>query len=121
MHSFVPYGMVLCLICVPALMLRCCGSCLLLFPAHYLSTCRALVRENISSARVKVKSDVDNIAGVKLPTFVPEVGSADANELTGLAQGGAAIQTCKAQWEKYCLFFLRFCYSHIIYFYLSGF
>eukprot|EP00041_Stephanoeca_diplocostata_P010317 m.163672 g.163672 ORF g.163672 m.163672 type:complete len:257 (+) comp18109_c1_seq2:83-853(+) len=60
----------------------------------------ALVRENISTARVKVKSDVDNIAGVKLPTFIPEVGSADANELTGLAQGGAAIQTCKAQWEK---------------------
>jgi len=60
----------------------------------------ALVRENIGRARMKVRSDVDNIAGVKLPTFEPEVGSADANELTGLGKGGAAIQDCKRQWEQ---------------------
>lgn len=37
----------------------------------------ALVRENIGTARMKVKSDTDNIAGVRLPTFEPMVGSAD--------------------------------------------
>lgn len=60
----------------------------------------ALVRENITTARMRVKFEQDNIAGVKLPIFEPIVGTADANELTGLGKGGAAIQDCKKQWEQ---------------------
>mmetsp|Transcript_103464 Transcript_103464/g.144129 ORF Transcript_103464/g.144129 Transcript_103464/m.144129 type:complete len:255 (-) Transcript_103464:66-830(-) len=60
----------------------------------------ALVRENITTARMRVRADTDNIAGVKLPTFEPVVGTADANELTGLGKGGQAIQDCKKQWEQ---------------------
>lgn len=43
---------------------------------------------------------MDNIAGVKLPTFVPEEKGADVNELTGLSRGGEKIKDCKEQWLK---------------------
>ena len=48
----------------------------------------------------KVRTEVDNIAGVKLPTFVPEEKGADVNELTGLSRGGEKIKDCKEQWLK---------------------
>lgn len=58
-----------------------------------------VVRENIGTARLKVKSEFDNIAGVKIPKFVPDVGGQDSNDLLGVGQGGKSIQTCKSQWE----------------------
>lgn len=58
-----------------------------------------VVRENIGKARLKVKSDFDNIAGVKIPKFIAEVGGNDANDLLGVGQGGKSIQSCKDQWE----------------------
>jgi len=59
-----------------------------------------VVRQNVGKARVKVRTEVDNIAGVKLPTFVPEEKGADVNELTGLSRGGEKIKDCKEQWLK---------------------
>ena len=57
------------------------------------------MRENIGTARLKIKFDQDNIAGVKIPKFIPEVNARDDNDLLGVGQGGAAIQNCKGQWE----------------------
>jgi V-type H+-transporting ATPase subunit D len=59
-----------------------------------------VVRQNVNKARLKVRSELDNIAGVKLPTFVPEEKGADANELTGLSRGGEKVRDCKEQWSK---------------------
>lgn len=63
------------------------------------STFSNVVRENISSARLKVKSDFYNIAGVKIPKFHTEVSGSDGNELLGVGQGGRSIQSAKEQWE----------------------
>jgi len=59
-----------------------------------------VVRQNAAKARLRVRSEVDNIAGVKLPTFVPYEHGADSNELTGLSKGGGSIKSCKDQWVK---------------------
>jgi len=59
-----------------------------------------VVRQNAAKARLRVRSEVDNIAGVKLPTFVPYEHGADNNELTGLSKGGESIKSCKDQWVK---------------------
>jgi len=59
-----------------------------------------IVRQNAGKARMKVRSEVDNIAGVKLPTFLPVQAGVDSNELTGMAKGGAAIKVCREQWVK---------------------
>jgi vacuolar-type H+-ATPase subunit D/Vma8 len=43
-----------------------------------------IVRENVSTARMKVHCDQDNIAGVRLPTFAPRVGTSDGAPLLPL-------------------------------------
>jgi len=58
-----------------------------------------VVRENIGTARLKIRFDQDNIAGVKIPKFIPEVNPRDEMDLLGVGQGGKAIQNCKGQWE----------------------
>jgi len=59
------------------------------------------IMENVSSAYMKVKMSVDNVAGVQLPVFEPRAGTADASmELTGLHKGGQQIQNARLAFQK---------------------
>ncbi|GER48155.1 ATP synthase subunit d, partial [Striga asiatica] len=61
-----------------------------------------VVRENVQSAALKVRSYQENIAGVKLPKFeyFIEGGGETKNDLTGLARGGQQVQACRAAYVK---------------------
>ncbi|KAL8516135.1 hypothetical protein ACS0TY_014706 [Phlomoides rotata] len=59
-----------------------------------------VVRENVSTAALKVRSYTDNIAGVKLPKFEYFFDGETKNDLTGLARGGQQIQACRAAYVK---------------------
>ena len=64
------------------------------------------VLDKMTTARVKVKDGINNVAGVKLPVFVqvvekPQEGN-DLQSSLGLARGGRAIGECS--WLFYCLF-----------------
>jgi len=58
---------------------------------------RHTVRDSVGKASVKVTSQTDNVAGVKIPKFQQQVeGNAASNmELTGLGKGGAQVQECR--------------------------
>ncbi|XP_073293524.1 V-type proton ATPase subunit D-like [Primulina huaijiensis] len=59
-----------------------------------------IVRENVQSASLKVRSRQENIAGVKLPKFEHYVDGETKNALTGLARGGQQVQACRAAYVK---------------------
>ncbi|GFP92787.1 v-type proton ATPase subunit d [Phtheirospermum japonicum] len=59
-----------------------------------------IVRENVSSANLKVRSYQENIAGVKLPKFEYFIDGETKNDLTGLARGGQQVQACRAAYVK---------------------
>ncbi|GER54437.1 ATP synthase subunit d [Striga asiatica] len=60
-----------------------------------------VVRENVQSAALKVRSYQENIAGVKLPKFEYFIeGGETKNDLTGLARGGQQVQACRAAYVK---------------------
>lgn len=59
-----------------------------------------IVRENVQSAALKVRSRQENIAGVKLPKFEYFIDGETKNALTGLARGGQQIQACRAAYVK---------------------
>ncbi|KAL3818942.1 hypothetical protein ACJIZ3_004847 [Penstemon smallii] len=59
-----------------------------------------IVRENVSSAALKVRSHQENIAGVKLPKFAYFFDGETKNDLTGLARGGQQVQACRAEYVK---------------------
>lgn len=59
-----------------------------------------IVRENVQSASIKVKSRQENIAGVKLPKFEHYIDGETKNDLTGLARGGQQVQACRAAYIK---------------------
>ena len=58
-----------------------------------------LVTENVGSASMKIRTELENVAGVKIPVFdaYEDSGSSDALELTGLGKGGAQIRQCKSK------------------------
>lgn len=57
-----------------------------------------------STARLKVKGDINNVAGVKLPVYVQVLektsGDSELQNSLGLARGGRAIAKCRKQWGK---------------------
>ena len=58
------------------------------------------VRENAGSAQLKVRSKMDNVAGVQLPQFESYSEGADVFELTGLGRGGQQVQHCKKTYKN---------------------
>jgi len=58
------------------------------------------VRENAGSAQLKVRSKMDNVAGVQLPIFESYSEGADVFELTGLGRGGQQVQHCKKTYKN---------------------
>ena len=62
--------------------------------------CRYNVRENAGSAQLKVRSKMDNVAGVQLPQFESYSEGADVFELTGLGRGGQQVQHCKKTYKN---------------------
>lgn len=59
-----------------------------------------IVRESVQSAALKVRSQQENIAGVKLPKFEYFMDGETKNDLTGLARGGQQVQACRAAYIK---------------------
>ncbi|KAL7095211.1 hypothetical protein ACP275_10G009900 [Erythranthe tilingii] len=59
-----------------------------------------IVRENVQTAALKVRSRQENIAGVKLPKFEYFMDGETKNDLTGLARGGQQVQACRAAYVK---------------------
>jgi hypothetical protein len=58
------------------------------------------VRENAGVAQLKVRSKMDNVAGVQLPQFESYSEGADVFELTGLGRGGQQVQHCKKTYKN---------------------
>ncbi|KAL8480737.1 hypothetical protein ACS0TY_027324 [Phlomoides rotata] len=59
-----------------------------------------VVRENVTTDALKVRSYQENIDGVKLPKFEYFIDGETKNNLTGLARGGQQIQACRAAYVK---------------------
>eukprot|EP00732_Lithocolla_globosa_P007119 Lithocolla_globosa_v1_NODE_8757_length_785_cov_99.427397.p1 type:complete len:241 gc:universal NODE_8757_length_785_cov_99.427397:732-10(-) len=58
------------------------------------------VRENAGAAQLKIRSRMDNVAGVQLPKFESYTEGSDVFELTGLGRGGQQVQNCKSTFKK---------------------
>ena len=53
-------------------------------------------------AAVRVRAKTDNVAGVKLPSFVPYETGADPNkDSIGLAGGGVKVQQCRQKYKEW--------------------
>ncbi|CAI9089099.1 OLC1v1023605C1 [Oldenlandia corymbosa var. corymbosa] len=59
-----------------------------------------VVLENVQSASVRVRSQQNNIAGVKLPVFKHYTDGETKNDLTGLGRGGQQVQACRNAYVK---------------------
>eukprot|EP00698_Gefionella_okellyi_P005756 TRINITY_DN15214_c0_g1_i1.p1 TRINITY_DN15214_c0_g1~~TRINITY_DN15214_c0_g1_i1.p1 ORF type:complete len:271 (-),score=69.43 TRINITY_DN15214_c0_g1_i1:32-844(-) len=60
-----------------------------------------MVVENVQTARVKVKTNVDNVAGVMIPNFEKVIEGTEAEkDLTGMAKGGQQINSCRTAYMK---------------------
>ncbi|EPS63063.1 hypothetical protein M569_11724 [Genlisea aurea] len=59
-----------------------------------------VVRENVQTATLKVRSRQENVAGVKLPKFESFSEGETKNDLTGLARGGQQVQSCRSAYLK---------------------
>jgi len=58
------------------------------------------VRENAGTAQLKIRSKMDNVAGVQLPVFECFSEGPDVFELTGLGRGGQQVQQCKKAFKQ---------------------
>eukprot|EP00030_Apusomonadida_sp_AF-17_P007391 a841136_964.p1 GENE.a841136_964~~a841136_964.p1 ORF type:complete len:262 (-),score=127.43 a841136_964:83-832(-) len=60
------------------------------------------VTENVSHATTKVRTELDNVAGVKIPVFqqYEEGGLTDPLEMTGLGKGGEQIRKCRTNFSQ---------------------
>merc|ERR1712083_1012573 len=58
------------------------------------------VLQNVSKARLKIRTRKDNVAGVNLPVFEPFSDGSDSNELAGLARGGQKVAEVKKNYQK---------------------
>lgn len=58
------------------------------------------VVENVGSASRKLRTKIDNVAGVKLPVFSAYKEGSDSQELTGLGKGGQQISRCRENYGK---------------------
>lgn len=59
-----------------------------------------IVLENVQNATLKVRSQQENVAGVKLPKFEHFTEGETKNDLTGLARGGQQVQMCRGAYVK---------------------
>merc|ERR1712141_651894 len=53
------------------------------------------VLQNVNKARLKIRTQKDNVAGVNLPVFQSYSDGSDSYELTGLARGGQKVAELK--------------------------
>jgi V-type H+-transporting ATPase subunit D len=58
------------------------------------------VRENVKTAKFKVRTRQENVSGVMLPTFEKWIEQSAATELTGLGRGGQQVQKCRDTYAK---------------------
>ena len=60
------------------------------------------ILQNVKSARLRVRTKMDNVAGVKLPTFAPVVDehAEGGSENIGLSRGGKQIEECRKAWRE---------------------
>jgi len=57
------------------------------------------VVQNVSKARIKIRSRMENVAGTNLPTFETMEEGVDNYELTGLSRGGQQMAKLKANYK----------------------
>jgi len=58
------------------------------------------VLQNVTKARIKIRSRMDNVAGTNLPNFEMVEDGVDQYELTGLSRGGAQMAKLKINYKK---------------------
>lgn len=58
------------------------------------------VLQNVTKARLKIRSRMDNVAGTNLPVFESFEDGADSYELTGLSRGGQQMARMKINYKR---------------------
>jgi len=58
------------------------------------------VLQNVTKARIKIRSKMDNVAGTNLPVFESFEDGVDNYELTGLSRGGQQMAKLKINYKK---------------------
>ncbi|KAG7169907.1 V-type proton ATPase subunit D-like [Homarus americanus] len=58
------------------------------------------VLQNVTKARIKIRSRMDNVAGTNLPVFESFEDGADTYELTGLSRGGQQMAKLKINYKR---------------------
>ncbi|KAF2361724.1 ATPase V1 complex subunit D [Trinorchestia longiramus] len=58
------------------------------------------VLQNVTKARLKIRSRMDNVAGTNLPVFESFEDGVDTYELTGLSRGGQQMGKLKANFKR---------------------
>ncbi|KAK8727967.1 hypothetical protein OTU49_009321 [Cherax quadricarinatus] len=58
------------------------------------------VLQNVTKARIKIRSRMDNVAGTNLPVFESFEDGADTYELTGLSRGGQQMAKLKIYYKR---------------------
>jgi len=58
------------------------------------------VLQNVTKARLKIRSRMDNVAGTNLPVFSSFEDGADTYELTGLSRGGQQMARLKSNYKR---------------------
>lgn len=58
------------------------------------------VIQNVTKARIKLKSRMDNVAGTNLPVFESFEDGVDTYELTGLSRGGQQMAKLKINYKR---------------------
>merc|ERR1711907_637180 len=66
---------------------------------HTAGDIKPLVMEKVSSASIRVKQNVENVAGVQLPVF-ELLQDSKIGELVGMAKGGQRISQCRKTFVK---------------------
>ncbi|KAK8377999.1 hypothetical protein O3P69_018729 [Scylla paramamosain] len=58
------------------------------------------VLQNVTKARIKIRSKMDNVAGTNLPVFETFEDGVDTYELTGLSRGGQQMAKLKINYKR---------------------
>merc|ERR1712072_1122960 len=66
---------------------------------HTAGDIKPVVMEKVSTATIRVKQNVENVAGVQLPVF-EMTGGDKGGELVGMAKGGQRITKCRETFVK---------------------
>ena len=60
---------------------------------------RNKVIESVTTAEIRMRNRIDNVAGVKLPVFTEVEVSRDKSDNIGLSGGGGKIQLCREKFR----------------------